>query len=294
MRQCHFPEVLPLRKQLMVKVFVTIYSLVGTITALCLLSVFRCGCFATMEGISRPTSAPMVLNCEEADFSNIHMAMALVHAVRKLIDTGAEPSETGKQLLLYINAYRRGVGETKKTWLEWHCAITNAVGSSGKLYYFNCEWVVKNGGNIFSFDDLLCVPRDRNVYHFDKLHCVDPRIFQMHNERQFRIIDFTMESIDKISEAIGPGFVENKIQLLETLLEIESECEDITLRGKPWFEDLKRQLEEYGLDQYNESGSCRLYFSSNGNEVEFIIRRGPFVMKRIRCDNCDHYAARHI
>ena len=161
--------------------------LVITITALCLAAVFRCECSTAREGRHCQTSAPMILNCEEADYSNIHSAMSLVCSIRKLISGSTEPAETQRQMEVYLNSCRKITCKTRQAWLEWHCSITNAVGNSGKLYYFNCNWVVKNGDKVSSFDDLLCVPSKRSGYHFDKLHYVDPRVFHIFSERQIWI-----------------------------------------------------------------------------------------------------------
>ncbi len=261
-----------------------IHVLVATMAVLCLAAVIRFRCSTARKGRDCQTSAPMVLNCEEYDYTNIHSAMSLVGSIRKLIGEDAEPSETQRHMEAYLNAFRKINSETRQSLLEWYCSITNAVGNSGELYYFDCDWVVKNGDKISSFDDLLGIPSKRNGYHFDKLHYVDPRIFHIFCERQIWISNFTLKSLDRIRMAIGHDFSVNKMHLLETLLEIESVCENLTLRGKPWFEELTMQLEEYGLDRYDENGSYQLHFSSKEDVGMFIIRRGPFAIKRIKFD----------
>ena len=236
-----------------------------------------------------PRRTPGASTCRAVAAQSPHPRQNQSFDGQTLISGSTEPAETQRQMEVYLNSCRKITCKTRQAWLEWHCSITNAVGNSGKLYYFNCNWVVKNGDKVSSFDDLLCVPSKRSGYHFDKLHYVDPRVFHIFSERQIWILDFTLKSFDRISEAMGDDFVANKMRLLETLLAIESTCEELTLRGKPWFEELKKQLEEYDLDHYNENGSYQLHFSTNGNVNTFTIRRGLLTMKRIQSDNCNPY-----
>lgn len=232
----------------------------------------------------------MLLALEELDYCFVHNTMALVQSIQKTFSKimpyqGSPCQSLPNEELL--GKYLAHVGKITDNEKEYHHEFFKTlfaeIGSDGKVYYLDCNFVVERNGKTVSFGGVLCEPPPNQKISLSSGRSVDVPFLEKYYDRISKIIDFSVQSIKKVHETIEAASYEDSPDLRLVLSEITEHDKRLTLRTKPWFIKLKEKL--YYYDMVDGLGDCRLFYERDGDKGEFTIKRRERVLSRIKCDD---------